>query len=387
MLKRTISVFAFLVLVNICYAQGNCSDLLQQGIRSYFNNSSQLEDFRSAKALITDAYSQYTRDRSEASASFKYSSVFKGKAKYSRDEIEKIGKIFSKETLDAKDVTEIVSAQSSFVDNNFRLMYRDCINALNRKVEFKIVSVDDLLSKMSIEAKFTSDDEQSRPTIGKIYYDSTKIKITGMLKDVGDVNGKLNQIMMLNVERLDLKDTTPIYSAGNKLIAEKGILTIPFSSSSLTVIFPELPYKPKIELTKGVGEIVSSMLSEAVFLKLYGNDWRLANGDATPDGTAYYQVSKTLPDLRGVFLRGKNHDRKLSGNPDGDTPVGTLQYDMLKNHTHTIPFSTKPGNLERAFTRLNQEAEPGVAESGLSPTGGTETRPINVTINYFIKIN
>lgn len=109
-------------------------------------------------------------------------------------------------------------------------------------------------------------------------------------------------------------------------------------------------------------------------------------------GTAYGagdgSTTFKLPDYRGQFLRGWDNgagvdpDRASRTNRgDGTTGdnVGTKQVDAFKSHTHPVPGGSGGG------------ATVARGEIGLQyffntyPTGGNETRPTNVYINYCIK--
>ena len=111
-----------------------------------------------------------------------------------------------------------------------------------------------------------------------------------------------------------------------------------------------------------VGTVIASLLSESEFQGLFGKSWALADGRAV-EGSGYEKLTgnKNVPDLRGVFLRGKNHDRASdSGNPDGDLTVGTFQGDALQEHTHSYNLGKKG--------REDPSGSFGVGDSGASTT-------------------
>ena len=92
-----------------------------------------------------------------------------------------------------------------------------------------------------------------------------------------------------------------------------------------------------------------------------------------------------LPDLRGKFLRMNNNG--ASGEkfePKGDSrKIGSYQGDELKAHSHKYRHMNK-------HTRRPQSGRGSVDQFGndtTEPTGGVETRPKNISINYYIKIN
>lgn len=136
-----------------------------------------------------------------------------------------------------------------------------------------------------------------------------------------------------------------------------------------------------------VGTILESMLTEAQFQTQLGNPspatWVLADGRSAV-GTTYQSITgfSTVPDLRGIFTRGKNNGRSDGNqNPDGDLPLGTYTADKFASHSHT-GAAAPAANGPPAATTLNYF---GNTTSGV--TGGNETAPKNVTVNCFIRIN
>ncbi len=159
-------------------------------------------------------------------------------------------------------------------------------------------------------------------------------------------------------------------------------------------------------------------------------NWMLCNGKAlsksvykelfTAIGTSWGSADDkfNLPDLRGRFLRGEDagthrdpdaKNRKPC-NPGGSaTGVGSVQDDMMQNHTHDqAPHShnfedhnysaNAQAGLDWQFMRPNPSTE----RSGLPSTAyimgaktyktksqvktGEETRPKNASVNFIIKV-
>lgn len=134
--------------------------------------------------------------------------------------------------------------------------------------------------------------------------------------------------------------------------------------------------------------------------------WLFCNGDAFPAsqypnlfaaiGTSWGTAGPNnfrLPDLRGVFLRGKNAGRNdafadpdsgpnFRANPWGGNAgdaVGSYQTDELRSHTHSTARVNGGPNYKSAG------GDPRVNEGTSSPAGGNETRPKNAYVNYLIK--
>jgi hypothetical protein len=161
--------------------------------------------------------------------------------------------------------------------------------------------------------------------------------------------------------------------------------------------------------SSSLGDIRQSLLTESQFQAINGTGWVLMDGRSiTGSGLATLTGLTTLPDARGVVLRGKNNGRSTAtGNPDGDVAVGTFQADQNGAHSHSVvanPHTGGSGGVDQ-IAAFNQ----GYPYNGLGPTsfvvngvetrvipygrllaqssGGNETRMRNVTVNVFVRIN
>ncbi|MBN1609019.1 MAG: hypothetical protein JW940_20495 [Polyangiaceae bacterium] len=166
-----------------------------------------------------------------------------------------------------------------------------------------------------------------------------------------------------------------------------------------------------------IASIVASLLDETEFAAVQGPGWVLADGrDVT--GSAYHELGKgtNVPDLRGMFLRGKNNGREDElANPEGEFALGEVQEAQLAQHGHSV---TDPGHDHQAPTTdgntgsvevasptsggfdyisagspMTSSNDTGITIGNASATSadpaavGDETRPQNVTVNYFIRVN
>lgn len=136
-----------------------------------------------------------------------------------------------------------------------------------------------------------------------------------------------------------------------------------------------------------VGTIIASYLQPSQVKERYGEEWVLADGRDVSTNTAFYKETgmTKIPDLRGIFLRGLNAGRN-DGLGDPETRLlGSYQYDDLTSHRHKIntggiwgrSFKGEDGSPHTAYEK---EVETGSA-------GGIETRPKNIAIYYYIKVN
>jgi len=157
----------------------------------------------------------------------------------------------------------------------------------------------------------------------------------------------------------------------------------------------------KTRITMGVvGQIASSMLTEAQFQSINGPSWVLMDGRSVA-GSEYATLTgnSTIPDARGMVLRGKNNGR-IDGNqnPAADRSLGEYEADQFQGHWHQVSFYREQhpngsGSTDYQFTgpintNLNDHVRSPVTDgtNGV-PRTGAETRMKNITVNHFIKIN
>ncbi len=102
---------------------------------------------------------------------------------------------------------------------------------------------------------------------------------------------------------------------------------------------------------------------------------RLFLAIGTTFGAGDGSTTFNLPDLRGEFVRGFDDGRGV----DANRVFGSQQADELKSHKHSVGFAW--GTVGGAFGNSPHTA----GSTWTSSTGGTETRPKNVALNYCIK--
>lgn len=376
----------------------DCKFLLSDGIRNFMINNSYEKDYNFVRDEICKAYNSYKLDKSVGNASAKFKAIFKGKASYSRTEIEAIGEASCNKTLNVSDYSSNQSSYSEIIDPNWAKLIEQCIASNNRNtgVSYKIEqSVDGYLGELTITVKYKGTDSGQAPTVTNIEADSSHFELSGNLK----VGAKLTESYTIRVKRKNMDRTEPIFFGGKKVLNRPAIFLIGVSNGeNLNIVYPEIPYEQPIVINYGVGEVVTSMLDVETFLRIHNKEgqlWVLAAGQEVQPGTSYRkylddnfpQRNGRCPDLRGLFLRGKNHDRDSeTGNPEGDLEIGYLQMDMFKEHKHTeTRHDENPldGQAIRGGHKLGNNLE----EIDSGNTGGIETRPRNVTVNYFIRIN
>jgi hypothetical protein len=147
-----------------------------------------------------------------------------------------------------------------------------------------------------------------------------------------------------------------------------------------------------------LGMVVQSILTETQFQAINGTGWIIMDGRSVI-GSQLWAITNTntIPDARGLVLRGKNNGRTDGAqNPDGELFIGTYQADQFKshdhgggNHTHSSYAGTgafnpaSAGGGLQAFTPV----QTGASGAIIPLEGANETRMRSITVNHFIKIN
>lgn len=159
-----------------------------------------------------------------------------------------------------------------------------------------------------------------------------------------------------------------------------------------------------------IGTIISSVLHYDDFLEVNGYQrttdtrkvkWVPCDGRSVA-GSRYARTSNGshVPDLRGVFLRGANMYEVPGYNPNPNNKqlnpenkrAGEFQEDAIVNHKHTMNLfkhgyawgSANDGvssNEDRGNNQLQKKS------TDENVNGASETRPKNITVYFYLKIN
>ena len=103
-----------------------------------------------------------------------------------------------------------------------------------------------------------------------------------------------------------------------------------------------------------------------------------------------------LPDLRGMFLRGvsgtsyndPDREQRVESNLGGNSQnaVGSLQFNEIARHAHDYTHQFVGGSPPPSSSVAGGNGYPRTTVGRTTnPTGGNETRPINVYVNFIIK--
>ena len=154
------------------------------------------------------------------------------------------------------------------------------------------------------------------------------------------------------------------------------------------------------ESTFGLGDIKHSLLTESQFQSQFGNCWVKMIGQCVSSSCgsnesdyATLTGNSTLPNTSGRFLRD------TGGNASS---LGTTQEDSFQGHAHVLYALDRSGDGNNSLlthsgsgnakdiTSINQDGEFSSYTTDShhgTPRVSNETRPQNLSVNYFVKIN
>jgi hypothetical protein len=378
-----------------------CSPLLQHGIYDSFRELSDQASSQTIDREVCEAYNKLQSDKINGAAQATYG-LFSGSASVGRDQLEVLGQNRCDRNFSTAAAKALSEKAGRFVSQAAVEAWRDCTTRL-------IASQTN--GGLVVDTKFLGEDlGGTGVTIGLRYAQLpggtptslriADISVDGKMACSGPLWEKV-QGGTKPVEGVKLTDSvqafqctrtiarTPFEYAGRLVLAEPVAITVYTGADTVLRKLALVPAYPPL-IPYGVGDVVTSMLSPEDFAKAHGPGWVLAEGQSA-QGTAWARLTRKLnvPDLRGVFLRGKNHKRSdKTGNPSGDLPLGAYQSDAFQKHRHNLDPRTLnydgsgSHSLDvREGTTLGRTSETEFAGDQ------SETRPRSVTINFFIKVD
>ncbi len=378
----------------------SCDNALKDGVRDDYRLSSG-SDYKSAlKIVFTHEYTYWATDewRKESSvetgaAYLAYSGFFSGDMSESakRTKFESMKQYYSLNQDIAQSDYKFISQKITSKDLMAAWVecYRiHCSNAdvilLNKEIsgsEFTVTltwkhkntrDIERITSIVSINAEQQSggDLTENRTISGQSSY-TCKFRITDPHKDVS---------VRVNVSEYE---TDPIYIPGIPL-------ENPANNSPVgTIVASVLPWNIFCQ--------ANSLPSVLNYQDRARCKWAPADGRSVV-GSLYGQYANNVPDLRGVFLRGLNDFGLMDvpnvstqqQDPDGSgRRANTLQTDQVKRHHHNMKPSLGGSSICNTFIAGGNEGsdchKPETYED--YSYGGAETRPRNISVYYYIKIN
>ena len=128
-----------------------------------------------------------------------------------------------------------------------------------------------------------------------------------------------------------------------------------------------------------IGDCKISILGDAAFNQLHTGSWAKMSGQSIA-GTELESIGgfSTMPDAttNGAFLR------QVGGNSGA---LRAFQADQLASHRHTVGGADHTSSGTQGFDRPNNVSP--VRYVNTSYTGGNETRPDNISVNFYCRID
>ncbi len=172
----------------------------------------------------------------------------------------------------------------------------------------------------------------------------------------------------------------------------------------------------KVICSGAVGDVKYSVLDPAQFAAVNGDCWVPFDGRPLASSAQLRQITgwSSLPDAGGIFLRTQEFENSPDRDPGrtSSSAVATVQEGELKSHNHTVndpghthgtnyPLghppsaivflpTTGPAGYTVMVPNLNLfEFNISNATTGITiaAAGGTETRPVNMNLWVYIRIN
>jgi len=192
----------------------------------------------------------------------------------------------------------------------------------------------------------------------------------------------------------------------------------PYTFVSNTALFAE-----KVRCSGAVGDVKYSILNPTQFILENGNCWTpMDGGNMFGSKLATYLSTNTKPNASGLFLRA--HEYQEGNDPDRTTSsqIATVQPDGLGSHGHghSLSFSgttntagahthsyqrvstfmdtndggsdhsnpnSSTSNQETASSGNHSHTVSGTISGSINSAGGSETRPKNLNLYVYIRIN
>lgn len=381
----------------------DCSAALSKDLKTKFENT----EYRNFKSFLIEYFKsdEVTRKKMKNDKSFSFSSV--SNAIIEALPIKNSTDINYKESSDEQlfnQIRTVYLKNQYLTDEQFNQVlsermsseqleaYKQCLNncSMANGVTYNIGGNQD--DEFFIQLKFNS----------QIGGQSITLKENASFNNLEPING------LIFSKGLKIKDRTSITQFFKRVDPSK---TASFSFNTIeplniTPLTLEVNYFANSN-TLPIGTIIASVLDYPKFLQANGFDQNSISDmskvvwipcDGRNLNASKYANYGIVPDLRGVFLRGINtYSDNYAGvanveisrkNPE-DKKAGEFQNDQIISHSHLAGQANvqlQPGNAWRQSTIVDGGL-PDAIKAKTSDFGGSETRPKNVTVYYYIKIN
>ncbi|TRW22565.1 hypothetical protein FMM05_16935 [Flavobacterium zepuense] len=164
----------------------------------------------------------------------------------------------------------------------------------------------------------------------------------------------------------------------------------------LLIVIP--PLLISCTVMENVGSIKQSLLTPETFKITQKGVWVLLDGSEVDQKSSLFTILKNnaqlniltkkgdkyyLPNALGAFIRSSNYSGK-GVDTDANRLAGSFQDDMLKAHSHKFEGAARNDVSGRGS---NSKYAWNPATYSTEPEGGAETRPKNISMYTYIKVD
>ncbi len=387
------------------FSQSDCDKLLQYGIFNEVRKSSKTNNYKEEQHNSCNQLDESIKKSEGGSAGVSFLG-FGLNGNYSHEELINIKKLYCESGSIKESEDQVHQYYSHIVAPEVLDAFLKCKQATaNQSVGIKVSSTDEDFHQIHISLTGRYPNVALAPSLKQMDIDTSVFKILNRdLYDSSAKGAKLDKAYNLLLERKVLNVNQGILvedeNGRKKVLSRQSLIGINLNDQSLVLIIPEIQIHEEAVYLQSplLGQIITSVLDSITFMKKFNNygEWMLANGDQVPTSARDYRslYGNSVPDLRGVFVRGRNYSRNDAyANPGGDFTNGYQQQDLLKSHWHefnygpAIAVGTGPHPDRNLTLPISSTPPTNTTElNATMSTGGTETCPKNVTLSYYVRI-
>jgi len=414
---RTLLAIALAVYVAQLHAQNNCTTLIQYGLRDEVQSLAQSNSYQQSINQMCRDYQTFQSDKKSGNVKASYG-AFDGSAGFSAERYESLSDALCTNNTNIASLSSANQLTNKLLNPAALEALKQCeeLNRYGVRVTTELAPNDERIAISFLLAVVPG-------TTGQILVESPQheqdVNCSGPSPAIKDKLLPPNQSVTYICSRKI--ESAPFEYLGKRLYAKPTMVTIPTSSGPVSRNLPAIYAErlPPTDIEKQlralkakdtpIGALIASHLSFDELKKDnpdFATYWQPADGRSVARDTAYFKIKTdqslnavNLPDLRGVFLRGMNRF-----DPAGELgPVSTVQADPetrkagsfqgeeFKSHNH--PISNSGPAFAYQVSGMGIQSNKGTEIRFTPPSmtvgaaGGAETRPKNVAVYYYIRVN